>query len=212
MSRYILGELERMLANLIQMGTVTAFYPDEVPPTVQVDLGEQETDPIPISMGRAGGTREWKPPAKGEQVIVFNPCGDVALAFTVGGLFQNAFPPPSADPNHNMTVFPDGSSVLYDSGSNTLTVNITGAGNANVNCVNAKIAATQSVKMKTPETEISGHLTVKGGMSVSGGQGAKVEGNMTIVGGDVTADEISLKGHGTSGVKAGGDISGPPVP
>ena len=191
MSRYALGELERLLANLIQIGTVTAFNPNDIPPTVQVDLGEQETDPIPISMGRAGSTKDWNPPAIGEQVLVFSPCGDIALAFSLGGLFQDAYPPPSQDSNQNMKVFPDSSSITHDSGSNTMTVTIAGSGNININCVNANVKASQIIKMETPETEISGHLTVNGGMSVTGGEGAKVNGNMTVVNGDVSADDIS---------------------
>ena len=212
MSRYVLGELERLLANLIQIGTVTAFNPDDTPPTVQVDLGEQETDPIPISMGRAGSTKDWNPPAIGEQVMVFCPCGDVALAFSLGGLFQDACSPPSRDPNRNMKVFPDGSGITHDSGSNTLTVTIAGSGNININCVNANVKASQIIKMEAPETEVGGHLTVRGGMSVSGGEGAKVTGNMAVVNGDVSADDISLKSHRTSGVESGGSVSGPPVP
>ena len=41
-------------------------------------------------------------------------------------------------------------------------------------------------------------------MAVSGGSGASVNGNMTITGGDVKADEISLKNHKHTG-DSGGD-------
>lgn len=44
------------------------------------------------------------------------------------------------------------------------------------------------------------YLTVKGGMTVSGGKGAGVQGNSAVTEGDVTVDDISLKGHGTSSV------------
>jgi len=67
-------------------------------------------------------------------------------------------------------------------------------------------------------TTINGPLTVNGlltwtqGMTGSGGSGAAIEGNVNVTGGDVKADEISLKEHKTSGVQPGGGTSSVPVP
>lgn len=52
-------------------------------------------------------------------------------------------------------------------------------------------------------------ITGQGGLAVSGGQGAEVEGRMAVRKGDVTADGVSLKGHTHSGVEPGGGQSGP---
>lgn len=76
-------------------------------------------------------------------------------------------------------------------------------------CDTANVAATQTVTLDTPQVTITGALTVQGpitgqgGMAVSGGSGASVDGNMQINGGDVKADNISLKGHTHPGDSGG---------
>lgn len=80
-----------------------------------------------------------------------------------------------------------------------------------VNCTTANVNASESVNIDTPETNVSGLLHVqgqiigKGGMAISGGSGASVNGNLAVQEGDVTADDISLKNHTHGGVTGGGD-------
>jgi len=84
-------------------------------------------------------------------------------------------------------------------------------------CDTAQVNASESVTLTTPQVTITGQLTVQGaivgqgGMAVSGGSGASVLGDMTITGGDVRADDISLKTHRTSGIQPGSGTSGGPV-
>lgn len=72
----------------------------------------------------------------------------------------------------------------------------------------AKVQA-QQVIVDSPETTITGNLTVKGlitgqgGLAISGGSGARVAGSVSVSGGDVTADGISLKGHTHPGDSGG---------
>lgn len=95
------------------------------------------------------------------------------------------------DPAGNVALTHNGNLTTNTEG--TATVNVTGA---------AKIVA-PSVTIDSPMTHITGALTVdgaltfKGGMTGSGGSGATMQltGSMQVVGGDVTADTISLKGH-----------------
>lgn len=78
-------------------------------------------------------------------------------------------------------------------------------------CGTATVEA-QTTTVNSPSNTINGPLTVtglitgQGGMTISGGSGAAVSGNMTITGGDVKADEISLKNHRHTG-DSGGDTS-----
>ncbi|CCD29940.1 Putative phage-related baseplate assembly protein V [Candidatus Glomeribacter gigasporarum BEG34] len=53
-------------------------------------------------------------------------------------------------------------------------------------------------------------ITGQGGMTVSGGSGAEVEGSLRVRNGDVIADGISLKGHTHGGVEPGGGQTGAP--
>lgn len=89
----------------------------------------------------------------------------------------------------------------------SLDINIVGA--VNVVCGSATVDA-QTTTVNCPSNTINGPLKVtglitgQGGMTVSGGSGASVSGNLTVTGGDVKADEISLKNHRHTG-DSGGD-------
>lgn len=78
------------------------------------------------------------------------------------------------------------------------------------------VTASSKVTLDTPQTELTGALTVaglitgQGGMAISGGAGASVEGDIQVTSGDVTADGISLKTHVHGGVSTGGGTTGAP--
>lgn len=83
-------------------------------------------------------------------------------------------------------------------------------------CNTATIHATESVNITAPNTNVNGQLNVtglitgQGGMTVSGGNGAVVYGNVSVANGDVTADNISLKSHVHGGVQSGGSTTSTP--
>ena len=72
-----------------------------------------------------------------------------------------------------------------------------------------------NVTLDTPETTLTGHLTVQGGMTVSGGSGSSMSGDFELEGSmhatdDVTASGISLNSHVHGGVQTGEEnTSGP---
>lgn len=76
-------------------------------------------------------------------------------------------------------------------------------------CQTAQINATTRATVNSPETLVTGTLTVQGqiigqgGMAISGGTGATVDGDLTVSSGDVTADGISLKTHTHPGDSSG---------
>lgn len=72
-----------------------------------------------------------------------------------------------------------------------------------------------NVTLDTPETTLTGHLTVQGGMTVRGGSGSSMSGDFELEGSmhatdDVTASGISLNSHVHGGVQTGEEnTSGP---
>lgn len=164
---YELGELQRLLANMIRVGTIAAL--DEAKARVKVRAAGLTTDWLPWGTGRAGSTRTVSMPSVGEQVVVFSPYGDTAQGVVGFSLYQDAHPSPSNTKDKETTIYPDGSTVEYDSASNTLTVTVAGSGNVVVNCKNATVNAETKVQVNTPEAEFSGHVTIKNGLAIEGG-------------------------------------------
>lgn len=197
-----LSEVNRQLNNLVRIGTIREL--DLANARARVSVAGCVTDWLPWGTGRAGNTRTWSPPVIGEQVILFAPYGDLGQAVIGQSLFQDDNAAPAASADQDTTIYPDGTTVDYNSATNTLTVTVAGSGNVIVNCKVATVKADTSVTLDTPDTFCKGKLTVdglltyKGGMAGSGGSGAtaKITGNVEITSGDVKADAISLKGHG----------------
>lgn len=97
-------------------------------------------------------------------------------------------------------------------------VTVTAPQSVVVNSIDVTVNASGSTKIDSPSVTITGDTTIEktltvkelitgtGGMTVSGGSGASVTGNMSVSGGDVTADGVGLKSH-THTCPNGGDTS-----
>lgn len=224
---YELAELERLLANLIRVGVVAQL--DEANARVKVRTGGLVTDWLPWISARAGATRAWSAPRAGEQVLVLSPYGDPAQAVALPAIYQDAYPAPAATKDVEHVVFPDGSTVDYNSATNTLEVTVAGSGNVVVNCQQATVNAAASVTLNTPDTHCTGNLQVdgnttvngvttskgvligQGGMAISGGSGAKVSGDMDISGGSLTHNGKNIGStHTHGGVQPGGGSTAAP--
>lgn len=212
------AETERILANMIRVGTIAQL--DEANARVKVSVGGLSTDWLPWITARAGATRTWSAPRPGEQVLVLAPYGDPAQAVALPAIYQDSYPAPSNTKDAERVVFPDGSTVDYNSASNTLEVTVGGAGKVVVNCKEATINAETSVTLNTPQTTCKGKLTVEGlltylaGMNGSTGSGASasITGNVDFSGGSLTHNGKSIGStHTHSGVQPGGGTSGPPT-
>ena len=94
--------------------------------------------------------------------------------------------------------------IIINSGAN---VNITASGACTVQA--------SSTTIKSPANTIQGPLTVtgaivgQGGLAISGGSGASVQGSLKTTG-DVIAGSISLNNHVHAGVQTGDGLTGKP--
>lgn len=97
MTAQILSEQQRRLHNIATIGTVFDVNPDDQ--TMRLDVGDNQTDWLPIPALAAGQVRVWRCPSVGEQFLLVSPSGELANAIPVLSLYSNQHPSPSNDPN-----------------------------------------------------------------------------------------------------------------
>lgn len=208
---YDVEEMHRMLTNMIRVGSIK-----------QVDIGNKRvrvtvagcvTDWIPWGTARAGKTRNWSPPNIGEQIILFSPFGDMTQAVAGPSIYQDDFDAPADSADRETILFADGSTIDYNSATNTYNLTVTGSGNVNINCVNATITAVDKVTIDTPETMVTGNLTVSKSFQMGTETGTTtLKGNVEITGGTLTHNGKNVGStHTHSGVQTGGGSTGAPV-
>ena len=211
------SETERILANMIRVGVVSEL--DEANARVKVKVGGLTTDWLPWVTSRAGATRSWSAPRPGEQVVVLSPYGDAAQAVALPSIYQDEHPAPSNTKDAEHVTFPDGTTVNYNSASNTLQIDVAGDAKVIVNCKDATVNATTKVTLNTPDTFCTGNLTVdglltyKGGMNGSTGSGAAatITGAVNITGSSLTHNGKNIGStHTHTGVQSGGGTTGVP--
>jgi phage baseplate assembly protein V len=136
----------------------------------------------------------------------------------LGAIYSEADVPPTTSPDKFLIQFKDGGSSEYDRSSGARTEVSKGVVDATAD--GAVTVKAPSVTLDTPLSTCTGELVVhkrltyQGGLVGRGGDGAaaSIRGDIQVTSGDVQADDISLKAHKTSGIVAGGDTSGVPVP
>lgn len=117
-------DLLRLIHNLIRLGTIAEV--DHARARVRVKSGGLLTAWLPWVASRAGNTRDWSPPTLGEQVIVFSPGSDPAAGIVLSGIFSDAHPAPSSEPNIIGRWLPDGTHIKYDHAEHRLSIECVG--------------------------------------------------------------------------------------
>lgn len=107
----------------------------------------------------------------------------------------------------------EGDTIIFKRGRN---IEVTAGTKVKVTAPDVEVIASTKVQLTSPLVECSaqfkanGLITGLGGMAISGGSGATVQGNLTVSGGNVTADGIGLKTHVHGGVQTGAGNTGLP--
>lgn len=107
----------------------------------------------------------------------------------IGSIYSAATAPNGGDKDKFRVRFQDGTVIEYDRAAHKLKANVQGS----------------------VDVEASGDIALKAaGITIDGN--VELSGNLTVTGGDVVADNISLKTHKHIGVQPGAGISGIPTP
>ena len=112
------GEIERRLANLIRLATVSAL--DANAARVKVQIGAVVSDWLPWVTHRASNDRSWWAPEPGEQVLVLSPSGDLTQAVVLPAIYQANHSAPADSENIHRVRYKDGTVVEYDRAAHRL--------------------------------------------------------------------------------------------
>ncbi|AMR77304.1 phage baseplate assembly protein V [Cupriavidus nantongensis] len=177
-------ELSRLLHNLVRLGTVAEIDPAR-PKRVRVQSGTLLTNWLRWITPRAGDTRDWDPPTRGEQVILFSPSGDIAAALVLPAVYCDEHDAPTLDRNKTLRRFPDGAEVEYDHVEHAMRITLPDGGTV-------AVIAPIKITLDTPLVHCTGNVRVDG---------------------DVIAGEegVSQLHHKHDEVRRGTEVSGEPV-
>lgn len=193
---------DRMIRNLVTYGRIQSVEGS----TATVDFDGEIVPGLSWAKRRAGKTREWYAPSVNEQVCVVSPSGELSQGTIAFSIEQDEFPNPGNSPDQDITAYPDGTVIEYNSESNTLTIDTSAAsGTVIIKCNSATVEAAESVTIDSPETTCTGNLTVAKSLNVgSEGGTATIQGDMSSTGTITAAVDVlgggkSLKGHTNGG-------------
>jgi phage baseplate assembly protein V len=193
-------ELERLIQNLIQFGTVTEtkIANEKMLARVKVD-DDRVTDFLPMLSKNNSFTKKASPIRVGEQVVVLCPGGVGNVGVILGSIFNvNNKEPVGLSENREVTTFEDGTTIFYDTASKTLDVSAVGL--INIVCQHAKVKANttyiESTSTHKGDVTIDGNLTVK--KLIAGQDGITISGGASTGGAtfdcNISAKDISASG------------------
>lgn len=209
---YRIAELERMVANLLRVGTVEAVDASRAVATVRI--GEIVTDWLPWFSRRAGKDREWWTPEPGEQVMLLSPYGDTTQGHILPGLYQAAHPAPADSSDIFRQTFQDGAVIEYDRASHVLKAYVPGQAEVLADKTIFGTAG-QHIELTAPTITLNGFTQINGALTQGGGSNggnARLNGTLHTVK-DITTDadvvaNVSLNNH-THTCPHGSDTSTP---
>ncbi|MEJ7933649.1 phage baseplate assembly protein V [Sphingobium sp. AN558] len=121
---------EQLTGDVLRLGTIASV--DHANATCTVESGDIVTGDLPWIAQRAGNARIWSPPSVGEQCLLASPEGDIQAGIVIVGLYSDACPPPSNDPDKIVVEYPDGATIAYDHVTHQLTATLPAGGKATI--------------------------------------------------------------------------------
>jgi phage baseplate assembly protein V len=182
-----LTDIQQRLANLMRVGRVHSV--DHEAARLRVAFGSGNVSAwVPWMTSRAGATREWNPPAVGEQIVLMNPSGQDNAGFALpGGIYKTDHPANGSDAGHVELDLPESGAWIIRIGDVVIRA---ANGTAKITVGSKSIEVTPSKVLIVGDVEVTGKINTTG---------------------DVIAGSISLQTHKHGGVQSGGSQTSTPV-
>lgn len=183
-------ELNRRLANLIQLGKIEMLDLSGNLPRAKVRIGEIVSPLLPFMTQRAGNDQTWWPIDLGEQVIVFSASGNLSLGIILGSINQKTFPAPKHTQKLVYTRYSDGAQTQYDKEAHKISITLPSGG--------------------TTEIISDGGIKIVGDVELDGN--IKASGDITDHTRSMEEDRNIFNLHMHAGVSRGGAVTETPKP
>ena len=211
MSDYDIGEIDRLIASIVQAGVIDSVQYD--PPRCRVRNGEWVSALLPWKTFAAGRVRTWCPPSVGEQAIILAPSGTLAGAFVLAGFYTSTHGGANASAaNITATDWPDGAYEHYDHDAHEYVFSVPAGGRIVFRIGGTQMEMTADGITQTapkllvdaPDSTFTGNSTTEQLLMFNGGmqgRAGKTGGPAVIVSGaaafsdDVVAAGTSTHGH-----------------
>lgn len=145
---YRIAELERMLANMIQITTISTV--DFAHKKIRVKLGPDESAELPWPADIGRNYVRWKPLRDGQQVVIACPDGDPAKAVIITQLYSDEMDSPSTDKNMDVIEFNNGARIEHN--INNGIINLSGFSDVLVNGISVPFHTHNKVRAGTDNT------------------------------------------------------------
>lgn len=170
---------------MIRFGTVSIVNHDKGTVKVHFEDLEDQSAELQVFQGRNKGTKQYSMPQIGERGLCLLVSNGNSGMYLGSGYDLPAPVMSNAGEGKTITVFSDGTQVIYDEKASKLYLD-----------------CKKEIEIVCPQIKITGDITINGNIQLNGGMNATD---------DVVAGGISLMTHKHSGVKGGPDTSGSPV-
>lgn len=194
-----------MLDGIVRLGKVISpadgdpEEPGDIPRVlVQIggtSVGSYVRNWLPWTTPRAGLDGEWWAPEPDEQVVVIAPSGNLARAIIIGAIFRGALnfvpsengitphtplPAGDAEKQQHVRVYRDGSRMMYDRNTHTLTMDVMSAADSD-KATRAQIIAEQAIAFTAGTTKVT--ISQDGAVEINAeGQNINLIGNIKVTG------------------------------
>jgi len=184
-----LTDLQQRLANLMRVGRVHSV--DLTGARLRVAFGKDGANVsgwVPWMTSRAGATREWNPPAVGEQVVLMSPSGQDNSGFALpGGIYRTDAPANGTEAGKVVLDLPESGAWIIRVGDVVIEA---ADGSAKITVGGKSVEVTPSKILINGDVEVTGKINTTG---------------------DVIAGSISLQTHKHGGVQSGGSQTSTPI-
>lgn len=170
--------------NEIRYGTVSHIFHNEGRVKVEFEDLNISSAILTVFQGRNQGVKQYSMPKINEKgLCLIAATGNSGYYLGSGYNMQDPVMKEAGEGRY-ITLYPDGTKMMFDENTSKLYID-----------------CKKNIEIICPQISITGDISIKGSITVEGGITATE---------DVQADGVSLINHKTTGVKAGGDVSGPP--
>ena len=230
MSGFDYAQQERRIASLesnrgasLRFGTVTGV--DTATGTARVQLPDGDgmvTMPLRVLERRTLKDKAQALPDIGEPVACLFSGQGLEQGVIFGAHYTAKTPSPNQEAQVDYVRYEDGTELWYDRKGHKLTAKVMGDADieteGGITATAKKAIVTESktgITLRAPHIRLEGNLSQQGyaggaASSILCGNQTICNGSLSVPGGDVSAGDVSLRGHQHEGVESGPDTSGKP--